>query len=103
MSQNHELRLQCAVRAGWWTLLTALGVFLLQWVMYLVVVSAQPRWVLTFWGPGSDWQEVRTLWFWFLAGYKVGLAVVAFVLLWLTLYLRRLRQLRETTGMPTPS
>ena len=95
MSQNPESRLQCAVVAGRWTLLIALGFFLLQWVMYLVVMSAQPSWVLTFWGPGADWQEVRTLWFWFLAGYKVVFAVVAFVLLWLTLYLR---QLRKTTG-----
>src|SRR3970040_543490 len=97
MSESFESRLHCAVIAGWWTLLIAPGLFLLQWVVSLIVVPAQPGWVLAFWGPGADWQQVRTLWFWFLAGYKVVLLVVAFVLLWLTLYAR---QLRKTTGAP---
>jgi hypothetical protein len=63
-------------------------------------MRTQPSWVLTFWGPGADWREVRTLWFWFLAGYKVVLAVVAFVLLWLTLYLRQLSKTTDPVARP---
>jgi hypothetical protein len=95
MNDNFETKLRSAAVAGWWTLLIAVGIFLIQWVMYLLVVPAQPNWVLTLWGPGANWQEVRTIWFWFLAGFKVALAVVAFLLLWLTLWAK---QLRKFTG-----
>jgi hypothetical protein len=92
MSDDFESRVRSAAVAGWWTLLIAVGIFLIQWIMYLVVVPVQPRWFLTLWGPGADWQQVRILWFWFLAGFKVSLLLVAFVLLWLTLWARQLRK-----------
>jgi hypothetical protein len=91
MNNDFESRLHSAAVAGWWTLLIAVGIFLIQWIMYLIVVPAQPNWVLTFLGPGVGWHEVRTIWFWFLAGFKVLLLLVAFVLLWLTLWARQLR------------
>ena len=97
MNDNFETRLHSAAVAGWWTLLIAVGIFLLQWIAYLVVVPAEPNWVLTLWGPGANWQEVRTIWFWFLAAFKAGLAAAAFLLLWLTLWAR---QLRKRTGTP---
>jgi hypothetical protein len=93
MSDNFETRLRSAATAGWWTWLIAAGVFLLQWIAYLLVVSAQPDWLLTLWGPGSTWPEVRHAWFIGLAGFKVLLAMAAFVLVWLTLWARRLRTL----------
>ena len=92
MSEDREARIRCAAVAGWWTLLIAAGLFVIDWVAYLVVVPARPGFVLTLWGPGADWEQVRTLWFWFLAGYKVLLALVAFALLWLTLWARQLRK-----------
>lgn len=94
MSDDFESRLHSAAVAGWWTLLIGVGIFLIQWVIYLIVLPVQPNWVLTLWGPGADWQQVRTVWFWFLAGFKVCLALVAFVLLWLTLWARQLRKSR---------
>jgi hypothetical protein len=97
MNDNFETRVRCAAVAGWWTLLIAAVIFLFQWIMYLLVVSAQPAWVLTFWGAGATWQEVRTVWFWSLAGFKVWLGLVAFLDVWLTLWAR---QLRKRTGTP---
>lgn len=97
MSEHFDRRLHCAAAAGWWTLLIAVGVFLIQWALYLLVVPAQPGWVLTLWGPGATWQEVRNLWFLFIAGFKVCLLVVAFILVWLTLWVR---QLRKTLKQP---
>jgi hypothetical protein len=94
MNIDFESRLHSAAVAGWWALLIAVGIFLIQWVMYLILVPAQPNWVLTIWGPGADWNEVRTIWFWFLAGFKMFLLLVSFVLLWLTLWARQLRKRR---------
>jgi hypothetical protein len=97
MTDEFELRVRSAAIAGWWTLLIAGAIFIVQWIMYLVVAPAEPRWVLTLWGPGTDWQHVRTIWFWFLAGFKVSLLVLAFVFLWLTLWARQLRKGRPTS------
>jgi hypothetical protein len=92
MSDNFETRLRRAAIAGWWTLLIAAGVFLIQWITYLLVVPAEPAWVLRLWGPGASWQEVRTVWFWFMVIFKVTLMAAAFVLVWLSLWARGLRK-----------
>jgi hypothetical protein len=97
MDDNLATRVRCAAVAGWWTLLIAAAVLMLDWIVYLIVVPAQPAFVLTLWGPGATWPEVRTLWFWFLAGFKVCLGVGALLLVWLTLWAR---QLRRSTGTP---
>lgn len=91
MSENFDARLRSAAVAGWWAWLIAAGVLLLQWILYLVIVPAQPDWVLALWGPGSTWQEVRSVWFIGIVGFKALLGIVAFVLVWLTLWSRRLR------------
>lgn len=92
MNDGFDHKVRCAAVAGWWTLLTATAVFLVQWVLYLIVVSAQPPWLLTLWGPGTTWEQVRSVWFWFLAGYKACLLLAALLLMWLTLWARQLRK-----------
>ncbi len=92
MADTFESRVRCAAIAGWWTLLIGVGVFLVQWILYLVLGAVQPAWLLTLWGPGADWQQVRTVWFWFLAGFKAFLFLVAFLLMWITLWARQMRK-----------
>lgn len=96
MNDEFELRVRSAAVGGWWTLLIAVGIFLIQWLAYLIVVPAQPGWVLTLWGPGADWVHVRSTWFSFLVGFKAFLIIAAFVMLWLTLWSRQLRKRRRT-------
>jgi hypothetical protein len=95
MSDNFESRVRCATVAGWWTLAIAVVLFLIQWIVYLLLVPAQPAWLLSLWGPGATWGEARTLWFWFLVYFKAFLLLVALLLVWLTLWAR---QLRKHTG-----
>jgi hypothetical protein len=97
MTETFQSKVRTAAIAGWSTWLIAMGVFLVQWIMYLAVVPAEPAWVLALWGPGANWQYVREVWFWFLAGFKVLLVVFAFVLLWLTLWARQLRNGRSAS------
>lgn len=92
MNDNFETRIRCAAIAGWWTLLIATAIFIIQWIVYLLVVPAQPAWVLKLWGAGATWPEVRSVWFWFLCAFKVSLLMLAFVLVWLTLWARQLRK-----------
>jgi hypothetical protein len=95
MNDSFESRIRSATVAGWWTLVIAVALFLIQWIVYLLLVPAQPAWLLTLWGPGATWQEIRTLWFWFLVFFKAFLLLVAFLIVWLTLWAR---QLRKRTG-----
>ena len=96
MSDSFQTKLHSAVISGWWTLLVAAVILLIQWILYLLVVPAQPHWVLTLWGPGANWEQVRSIWFWFLAGFKITLLALAFLLLWLTLWARQMRKSSAT-------
>lgn len=83
-------RVRTAAAAAWWTVVVAAAFFGIQWVLYLLVISVQPDWVLSFWGPGATWDSVRTLWFYALLFLKLSLWPVALIALWLTLWGRRL-------------
>lgn len=100
MNDSFDIKVRSAAIAGWWTLLIAIIFFLIQWIAYLVVVRAEPALVLTLWGPGATWLEVRNLWFTFLTGFKISIFLVAFILVWLTLWARQLRKSANAATTP---
>jgi hypothetical protein len=69
-------KVRAAAVAGWWTLLIAYCILLIQW--------------LCFWGEGFTWPEIRTIWLWAMVAYKLGVAMMIFVVIWLTLWARQL-------------
>ncbi|MGE5358904.1 MAG: hypothetical protein ACM3NQ_07770 [Bacteroidales bacterium] len=91
MEDEFRLRVRAAASAAWWTFLVAAAYFLLQWIIYLVVVHVRPGWALSFWGPGATWEKVTLLWFDALVVLKLSLWPLALVALWLTLWARQLR------------
>ncbi len=97
MIEKFENRLGCAVKAGWLTFLIAVALFLIQWIMYVVCIPAQPAWLLRMWGPQASWPEIRMVWFWFMAFFKLFLLLAAFILIWLSLWARMLRK-KQATG-----
>ena len=92
MNDVFEKRVRAAAVAGWWTLLIAVGFILIQWIGYLLVTSARPAWLLSWWGPGTTWPFVQTVWFWAIAIMKVCVWFLALVALWLTLWARQLKK-----------
>jgi len=50
----------------------------------------QPAGMLCLWGEGVTWQEIRTIWLWAMVAYKLGVAMMIFVAIWLTLWARQL-------------
>jgi hypothetical protein len=46
--------------------------------------------MLFFWGESVTWQEIRTIWLWAMVAYKLGVAMMIFVVIWLTLLARQL-------------
>jgi len=83
-------KVRAAAMAGWWTVLIAYCILLIQWVAYLLIIPRQPSGMLLFWGESLTWQEIRTIWLWAMVAYKLGVAMMIFVVIWLTLWARQL-------------
>jgi len=92
MNAEFERRVRAAAGAGWWVALIVLGVILLQWLAYLTVIRAQPAWLLSLWGPGTDWAFIQRVWFWAIAVLKFVWWLIVLGCLWLTLWARQLRK-----------
>jgi hypothetical protein len=92
MNDAFERRVKTAAVAGWWTLLIAVGFIMIQWIIYLLIMSAHPTWLLWMWGPDSTWSFVQTVWFWSLAIVKICIWPLVLMTLWLTLWARQLRK-----------
>jgi len=91
MNADFERKVQAAAVAGWWTVLVAAAVLVLQWVAYLVVMSSRPAFVLTLWGSDS-WLEVHNLWLLGTGVLKIFVFILALPCLWLTLWAKQLRK-----------
>jgi hypothetical protein len=92
MNDSFEVRIRSAAAAGWRTVLIGLAFLLVQWILYLIFMSARPSWLLSLWGPNISWEAMNQIWFWALVLIKAFLAVLAFVALFLTLWARQLRK-----------
>jgi hypothetical protein len=92
MNDGFERKVQGAAVAGWWTVLVAAAVLLLQWVAYLIVASSRPAFVLSLWGSGATWPEMLNLWLLATGALKIFVFIVALPCLWLTLWARELRK-----------
>ncbi len=83
-------KVRAAAVAGWWTLLIAYCILLIQWFAYLLIMTRQPAGMLCFWGAGATWPEMRMIWLYAMVIYKISVGMMLFVVIWLTLWARRL-------------
>ncbi len=91
MNEAFRERVRSAAIAGWWTILIGSLFLTLQWLASQFLLSAKPGWLLTFWGPGITWETVETIWWWIMAIFKMCLWLMALVVVWLSLWARRLK------------
>ena len=87
-------KVRAAAVAGWWTLLIAYSILLVQWFAYLVIMAKQPAGMLCIWGNGVTWPEIRTIWLWGTVAFKLGVGMMLFVVIWLTFWARQLKKKR---------
>jgi len=92
MDDAFARRVRAAAVAGWWTLLIAAVFLTLVWIVFLGTVSTRPAWYLPLLGPGASWEEFQRVGFWAVAIFKMCLWVMAVVVVWLTLWARRLQR-----------
>jgi hypothetical protein len=92
MNDAFAERVRSAAVAGWWTILIGSLFLVLQWLASQMLLSTKPRWLLTLWDPGITWETVRLIWLWIMAIFKMCLWLMTLVVIWLSLWARRLRR-----------
>jgi hypothetical protein len=91
-NQEFVHRVRAAAVAGWWVTALAAGLLILSWIAYLVVIAAEPPWLLSMWGPDLNWAYVQNVWFWAIVAFKIIVWFMALTALWLTLWARQLNK-----------
>jgi hypothetical protein len=89
MDETFVKKARAAAVAGWWTLLIVYCVMLIQWFAYVLIMTRQPAGILCIWGAGITWPEIRTTWLWAMVAWKLGVGMMLFVVIWLTLWARQ--------------
>ncbi|MGO9138067.1 MAG: hypothetical protein ACLP9S_17150 [Syntrophales bacterium] len=95
MDDTFTKRVRAAAAAGWWTFLIVYCFLILQWLLYLFIMSRQPSWMLKLMGEGLTWQTYQTLWLWGMLVFKLGILLMGVIVVWLTIWGRRLSRLKE--------
>jgi hypothetical protein len=90
MDEIFAKKVRAAAVAGWWTVLIAYCILMIQWFAYLLIIPRQPAEMLCLWGEGVTWSEIRTIWLWAMVAYKLCVGMMIFLVIWLTLWAKQL-------------
>jgi hypothetical protein len=90
MDELFTKKVRSAAVAGWWTVLIAYCILWIEWLAYLLIWTRHPAAMLCFVGASVTWPEIRTIWLWAIVAYALIVAMMLFVVIWLTLWARRL-------------
>jgi hypothetical protein len=90
MDEMFIKKVRTAAVAGWWTVLIAYCLLLISWFIYLPIMKIQPEGMVCLLGKGVTWEEIRTIWLWGMVAYKLSVAMLLFVVIWLTLWAKKL-------------
>lgn len=93
---NSEMakRVRAAAVAGWWTILIAVIYMTAAWLGFLTLLHCKPDWMLWMWGGGDlNWDQVHNIVIYFFSVFKLIMFTAVLVLLWLTLWARKLKRL----------
>lgn len=86
-----ETRLRCAVVAGWWTTFIAWACFTASWFAWLLIKATSPDFIEWAWG-GVKLAEMQHVVLAFFGLMKLGLFAWVIVMIFLTIWSRKLRK-----------
>ncbi len=96
MNETLQKRVRSAAVAGWWTIFIAAVWMTVSWLALLAILNIEPGWMLRLWGyqdtDSLHWQQVRTIVLYFFSIFKLMLFAFVIVVIWLTLWSRRLKR-----------
>jgi hypothetical protein len=90
MNDPFEKKVRAAAIAGWWVILIGYALLTVPWVVYIVLVSARPAWMIAMWGQDVSWDFMQSVSHWFLGVFKLFIWMLFLVVLGLTLWARQL-------------
>ncbi len=90
MDVGFDKKVRDAAIAGWWTILIVAGFLTVLWFVSLGIFSAKPSWMAALLGPDVSWATIQTVTLWCVAVFKLCLWVMVAVVVWLSLWARRL-------------
>ena len=94
MNGNLAQRVHAAAVAGWWSILIMAGCVTVSWLAWLAILAARPSWLITLWGGGDlTWETVHMFVLYFIAAWKGIVLVAVMVVIWLTIWARKLAKL----------
>ena len=92
MNDVFQQRVRAAATAGWWTVLIAVTFLASGWIVFLVLMSARPSWLLWLFGSGVSWDYVQNVGFWVVSIFKMCIWLMALAVVWLTLWAKQLEK-----------
>jgi hypothetical protein len=92
MHQPFEKNLKAAVGPGWLIFLLAVVLLLGHMFAYVQTMKTKPDWVLDLMGPDASWAQVQILWLQFMNFWRMWCGILLLVMLWLTLWSRKLNR-----------
>jgi hypothetical protein len=93
MDDLFHKRVRAAAIAGWWTLLVAIIIHLLALSGLLCILHHHPAWVTGMWG-NIGWDTIQNVGIWMIAIYRVIVWVLVLIVVWLSLWARRLKRIQ---------
>jgi hypothetical protein len=84
-------RVRAAATAGWWTLLVAIVMSLLQALGVFVFMHARPDWVPALWA-GMPWERIQMVVFRMMAVFRLLIWVMFLIVVWLTIWSCKLKR-----------
>ncbi|MEI6806588.1 MAG: hypothetical protein WCK49_08815 [Myxococcaceae bacterium] len=91
MDELFAQRLKAASRAGWWMLLIAVGMQLIQWGAYSYLMAKQPEGLLALLGPDMSWEAFQEICIWFATAFKLAIWVLFLLVVWVSLWAKQSR------------
>ena len=85
-------KVHAAASAGWWTLLVAVIFATIVWAAFLAMGHCKCPCVSAMWG-GVSWDTIQTVAIWAMAAFKIVIWTIFLVVVWLTIWARKLKRL----------
>ena len=85
-------RVRAAAAAGWRTILIAAVGLTISWAFWLAIMATRPSWLRALWASHElTWRDMQIIWLSVIGAMKALLLMAVWVVIWLTLWARRLR------------
>ena len=95
MNDIFTRRVSAAAGAAWWVILIAVGWLTVAWIIWLLILSAKPQWILSLWGGDITWEQVHSMVIIFVGAFKLIFFAGFLTTIWLTIWSHKLNRLAD--------